>query len=157
MYQQVLYKPTKTFNGIAVNFKVVNDGCFMTLGKQKPGEMHSFDWKDDKGKHKHVVSLGLPDLGNILALLEGTVADIKLYHEFPKDAPKDAPGKVVTNILASKYSVGGVVKGYSFNITRNSEKLGFGLSFAEAECLKPLLREAVMALSVVELKANHEK
>lgn len=162
-FQYVLYKPKKTKDGLAANFKVspsFKDGVetwntFLSLAKQKPssGENDAFDWQDDKGKNKNVISLGIPDIGALLSLFSGKVNEIKLYHEYMKEGKK-----VVTSISATPYSSKNkqevlVPRGYSVNITRGDVKFGFGISFAEAEILSVLLKQAVLS----QLKVSPKK
>lgn len=150
-YQYVIYKPKRTFDGVAANFQVSQNGCFLTLAKQKQnvGDNASFDWKDENGKSRHCIKLDLPDIGSFMALFSGRLLEAKIYHEYPKTGAN----KVVTSINASLYKdKDGNYKGYSVNITRGGVKLGFGLSFQEAEVLKALFNEAIMCLCVVKIE-----
>lgn len=150
-YQYVIYKPKSDGSGVAANFQVSQNGCFLTLAKQKQstGENASFDWKDENGKSRHCIKLDLPDIGSFLALFSGKLQEAKIYHEYPKTGDN----KIVTSIKASLYKdKDGNYKGYSVNITRAGVKLGFGLSFAEVEILKTLFSEAIMSLCFVDIK-----
>jgi hypothetical protein len=155
MNQYILYKPKQDKTGMAANFSLSDNGFFLSLAKQIPsdGEHDKFAWNDDAGKPKATISLGLPDIGPLLALFNGKIAEAKLYHEFEK-----AGTKIVTSLNATPYSSlnkkTNVVepKGYSVNITRGGEKYGFGINFGEAEVLKVLLTDAIYRLTFVELK-----
>lgn len=148
-YQYVIYKPKPSKDGVAANFEASPNGCFLTLAKQKSdvGENNAFEWKDENGKSKHCIKFDLPDIGKFLALFNDKIKEAKIYHEFPKGAPN----KVVTSISASLYKdKEGNYKGYSVNVLRAGVKLGFGLSFEEAEILKTLLQEGIKYLCEVK-------
>lgn len=147
MYQYILYKPRKDLSGIGANFQITRSDCFLSLAKQvaSKDDNDAFDWADENKKPKCCIKLGLPDIGQILALFEAKVAEIKLFHSFEKEGVK-----TTTTINASPYQSDGVVKGYSFNITRGGVKYGIGISFPEAEILKVLFKEAILGLCYKE-------
>lgn len=152
MNSHTLYKPRKEKNGMAAKLEVSEKGCFMMIAKQIPSQSDddAFEWRDAQTKkQKHIISLNLADIGQLLALFSGTMDTVEIYHEFPKG--KEIPGKtkMVTKIGAGLYRKEDKVVSYLLTISRNQEKFGCTISFGEAEILKNLFIKAVIAMTHV--------
>lgn len=144
-YNYNVYRAKKTGDGVAARFSVTDTGTFLTFAKQagQKDDNATFDWVDANKKPKCCVSLGLADIGQILAVFDGKVPEVKLYHEFTKGETK-----TVTSINIKPYITAEKVdKGFSLGIFRGEAKYSIGLSHAEVAIVKLLLQEAVFALT----------
>ncbi len=145
MYDYNIYRAKKTGDGVAVRFSVSEDGLFLKLAKQagNKDDHATFDWVDANKKPKCCISLGLADIGQFLAALNGKMSEVKLYHEFSK-----GDQKTVTNIYFKPFITEDKIdKGYSLSVVRGELKYAVGLSHAEAQIVRLLLEEAVFALT----------
>ena len=146
-FQYVMYRPKKDgTSGLAANLTIKEDKCFLSVARQQPsqGENDSFSWSkpgeiSDPKKNVNI-KLGLPDIGAILAVLDGWQPEAKLFHKFQ---PKEG-AEVTTQITVANYMKENNHAGYSFNILRQGEKFGWLTGFGEAEVIKTILKEAVL-------------
>ncbi len=70
------YKPNKSTTGGAMQFDLneEKESIFLEMARQK--DEHSFDWQN-----KIAFKLSLSDIGKLLAVLEGKIKAINLYHD----------------------------------------------------------------------------
>lgn len=156
MLQYLMYRPKADKKGLAAQFQVNNDACYLKLARQETssGEYDKFSWQK-KGEHsdgtKNLnVKMGLSDLGSILSVFNNRQPETTLFHKFTgKDGVENT-----TVIAVAKYAnKEGVAKGYSVNVSKNKEKYGFILSYTDVEVVRSMFNEAILN----QLTVNFEK
>jgi len=139
-----IYKPRKTKDGAAssMEYSRKDDGnrmLFWTSVLEVPsdGENAAFGWKID-GKVV-TMKLGIPDIGLLLAVLNGRTAEAKLFHQNAKGS---------TTLTLTKDRDKGI---YFLRVTGKKGnddpiKINHSVTYAEGEVMRVLL-ERFVALS----------
>lgn len=140
-----IYRPSKDNKGAATKWNirvkqekyrdvmVFVEGAVQT-GTDKNGNA-SFSWKDNVVKMK----LDSPDLGSILYTLQGKNKECKLFH-------KNEKGNATLTLTASDKNVGSFYLKISSQQNGKVKAVQHSISYAEAEILIILLKDAVSAI-----------
>jgi hypothetical protein len=132
-----IYKPNGRGNGAAVRFGLNRaKACLFVDGALQCGE-RQFDWD-----RKITMKWGLPDLGAVLAVLQGRTPQAKLFHQSEKAnsafelVSRDDPERAPLALSLSRQE----------NTDKALRKVSIPLTHAEAAVLETALRTAVARL-----------
>ena len=137
--EYAIYKPNGRGTGGVIRFDLnrVKRALFVDAASQS-GEK-SFDWEN-----KLTMKWGLADLGNVLATLQGTQAQAKLFHKTEKANSafelqrRDDPSKAPYMMSVSRQE--------EVNGAKSVQRVAIPLTHGEAAILEIALRSAVVRL-----------
>ncbi len=132
-----IYKPNSRGSGAAVRFGLNRQKAAIFVdGASQIGE-RQFDWEN-----KITMKWGLPDIGNVLAVLQGRTTQAKLFHQTEKGSStleitlQDDPDRAPYLLSMSRQN----------SADKTLRKVVIPLSQGEAAVLEAALRVAVAAL-----------